>query len=61
MAKTEAISVRMSAEMKRALARAAERDHRSLASLVVKILVEWLTARKLTRPLSSRKRTAYRN
>jgi uncharacterized protein (DUF1778 family) len=57
MAKTEAISVRVSAEMKRALERAAERDHRSLASLVVKILVKWMTARKLMPALSSRKRT----
>jgi uncharacterized protein (DUF1778 family) len=55
MAKTEAISVRVSAEMKRALERAAERDHRSLASLVLKILMEWLTARKLMPALSSRK------
>lgn len=55
MVKTEAISVRVSAEIKRALQRAAERDHRSLASLVVKILVEWLTARKLMPASSSRK------
>jgi uncharacterized protein (DUF1778 family) len=39
--KTEAISLRVSAEVKEALQMAAERDHRTLASLVV------IVARKL--------------
>jgi predicted HicB family RNase H-like nuclease len=58
MPKTKAISVRVSAEIKDALKKAAERDHRSLASLVIKILVEWLTARKLIPDLQARKRSS---
>jgi hypothetical protein len=45
MAKTTAISVRVYPQIKAALQKAAEADHRSLASLVVKILVEWLRRR----------------
>jgi predicted HicB family RNase H-like nuclease len=56
MPKPEAISVRVSAEIKDALQREAERDHRSLASLVIKILVEWLAARKSIPESGSRKR-----
>jgi hypothetical protein len=57
MPKTEAISIRVSAEIKTTLQKATERDHRSLASLVLKILVEWLAAQKLTRDSPSRKRS----
>jgi hypothetical protein len=57
MIKTKAISVRVSGEIKDALRKAAERDHRSLASLVAKILMEWLMARKLMPESGSRKRT----
>jgi hypothetical protein len=57
MLKTEAISVRVSTDLKNALVKAAERDHRSLASLVVKILVEWLTERKLMPDPRSRRRS----
>jgi hypothetical protein len=46
MAKTDAISVRVPAHVKDALRREAQADHRSLASLVMKILVEWLRRRR---------------
>lgn len=42
MAKKAAISVRVPDEMKTALERAAADDRRSLASMVEKILAEWL-------------------
>jgi hypothetical protein len=42
MAKTSAISVRVSDKVKEAAERAAEADSRSTASLVEKILTEWL-------------------
>jgi hypothetical protein len=42
MSKTAAISVRVSPEVKAAAEREAAADHRTLASLVEKILVEWL-------------------
>jgi hypothetical protein len=45
MAKTDAISVRLPTQVKAALRREAQADHRSLASLVTKILVEWLRRR----------------
>ena len=44
MPKSEAISVRVSAETKAAAEKAAEADRRSVASLVEKILAEWLKA-----------------
>lgn len=55
MSKTEAISVRISAEIKRALQKAAEQDQRSLASLTTKILVEWLTLQKFIPAVRTRK------
>jgi hypothetical protein len=45
MAKTAAISVRVPPELKSALESEAEMDHRTLASLVEKILAEWLRGR----------------
>jgi len=54
MAKTEALSVRVSREIKAALQREAEADHRSLASLVMKILVEWLRRRGALLPRSTK-------
>jgi hypothetical protein len=50
MAKTEAISVRVYPEIKDALKREAEADHRSLASLAAKILAEWLRRRGALAP-----------
>jgi predicted HicB family RNase H-like nuclease len=43
MNKTSAISVRVSDDIKQAAEAAAASDRRSLASLVEKILAEWLT------------------
>jgi hypothetical protein len=40
--KTEALSVRVSPAMKKAVEKAAKDDRRSAASMVEKILVEWL-------------------
>lgn len=45
MVKTAAISVRVPDDMKEQLERAAAEDRRSLASLVEKILAEWLSER----------------
>ena len=45
MTKTAAISVRVSDRVKEAAAKAAADDSRSLASLVEKVLVEFLKAR----------------
>ena len=42
MAKTEAISIRVEPEIKAAVKRAADDDRRTVASLVEKILVEYL-------------------
>lgn len=42
MAKTTPLGVRISEEAKAALAKAAKDDMRSMASLIEKILVEWL-------------------
>lgn len=44
MAKTSAISVRVPDAVKKAAEKAAADDSRSLASLVEKILAEWLRA-----------------
>jgi len=55
--KTEAISVRVTPQIKAALRRAAHRDQRSLASLVIKILADWLAARKLMPDSGPRRRT----
>jgi hypothetical protein len=44
MTKSEAISVRVSPNIKKAAERAAAEDSRSVASLVEKLLVEWLKA-----------------
>lgn len=43
MAKTEAISIRVEPEIKAAVKQAADDDRRTVASLVEKILVEYLT------------------
>jgi hypothetical protein len=40
--KTEALSVRVSPVMKKAVEKAAKDDRRSTASMVEKILIEWL-------------------
>jgi hypothetical protein len=40
--KTEALSVRVSPAMKKAVEKAAKDDRRSTASMVEKILVQWL-------------------
>jgi hypothetical protein len=45
MAKTSAISVRVSEQVKQAAEKAAEDDRRSLASYVEKLLVEHLKAK----------------
>lgn len=45
MAKTTPIGVRISPDTKEALARAAKDDRRSAASLVDKILTDWLRER----------------
>lgn len=42
MAKTEALSVRVPPAIKKAVEKAAKDDHRSVASLVDKIVTEWL-------------------
>jgi predicted HicB family RNase H-like nuclease len=44
--KDELLGVRIPAELKRALERAAIADERSLSGLVQKILLEWAKARK---------------
>ena len=46
MSKTSAISVRVTADVKAAAEKAAAADSRSVASLVEKILAEWLRANK---------------
>lgn len=45
MAKTHPLGFRVDPEVKAALERAAKDDHRSLSSLIDKILVEWLRER----------------
>jgi len=45
MARTAPIGFRIDPEMKAALEAAAAEDSRSLSSLVIKILTEWLRAR----------------
>jgi len=40
--KSESLGVRVELDIKAALERAAEDDHRSMASLIEKILAEWL-------------------
>lgn len=42
MVKTSALAFRVQAETKQALERAAKDDHRSVSSLVEKVLIEWL-------------------
>jgi hypothetical protein len=42
MAKTHPLGFRVEPEVKEALETAAKADHRSLSSLIEKILVEWL-------------------
>ena len=44
MTKDAALSVRLPAELKVAIARFADADHRTTASLVQKILADWLAA-----------------
>lgn len=44
MAKTHPLGFRVEPEVKEALERAAKADHRSVSSLIEKILVEWLKA-----------------
>ena len=44
MAKTASVGLRFSPEVKEAAERAAQADRRSLASLIEKVLVEWLEA-----------------
>jgi hypothetical protein len=62
MAKRASLGVRVSDETKIALERAAADDLRSVASLVEKILIEWLRARKylpepsIARPSKSRRK-----
>ena len=46
MAKTAAISVRVSDQVKAAVEKAAAEDSRPVASLVEKVLVEWLKAKR---------------
>ncbi len=45
MAKTTPLGVRVSSETKEALEKAAKDDMRSMASLIEKILVDWLKAK----------------
>ena len=44
MAKTHPLGFRVEPEIKEALERAAKDDHRSVSSLIEKILIEWLKA-----------------
>lgn len=44
MAKTHPLGFRVEPEVKEALEKAAKADHRSVSSLIEKILVEWLKA-----------------
>jgi len=44
MARSAAIGIRVQPEIKAAAERAAARDRRTVASLVEKVLVEWLEA-----------------
>lgn len=44
MAKTHPLGFRVQPEVKEALEKAAKSDHRSVSSLVEKVLVEWLQA-----------------
>lgn len=44
MARTAAIGVRVEPAIKEAIEQAAAADHRTVASLVEKVLVEWLRA-----------------
>ena len=46
MAKTAALSVRLTDEVKQALERAAAADSRSTASLAEKVLTQWLREQK---------------
>ena len=46
MAKTAALSVRVTDQVKVAVEKAAADDHRSAASLVEKIVTEWLKAKR---------------
>ena len=46
MAKQAALSIRIDESIKRAIAKAAAKDHRSTASLVEKILADYLKEQK---------------
>lgn len=50
MAKTEALSVRVPPTVKKAVEKAAKDDHRSSASLVEKIVIEWLESHGYLKP-----------
>jgi hypothetical protein len=43
MPKAAAISVRIDAQLKRAIERAAKEDHRTVTSLIEKILTQWIS------------------
>ena len=45
MARTASVGLRFLPELKEALERAAQDDHRSLASLVERVLTEWAQAK----------------
>jgi hypothetical protein len=49
---TDTADGRVSREVKKALEEAARDDHRSAASLVEKVLVDWLTEKGYLRPRS---------
>ncbi len=52
MVKTEAISIRVEPDIKAAAKQAAEEDRRSVASLVEKVLVQYLTENGYLKPKS---------
>lgn len=54
MARTASVGLRFLPELKEALERAAQDDHRSLASLVERVMTEWAQSKGyLTKPAPS--------
>ena len=60
MGKTAVINVRIEPELKEALEWCAAADHRSLASLVEKVLADWAMARGWYQPKMPKKPRTYR-
>jgi hypothetical protein len=56
MVKTGALGIRVEAAIKDALEKAAADDHRSVSSLIERVLAEWLTERGYLRKAKGKQR-----